>query len=89
MSGPKYSRAVIETRRLQKIMEDLAISIENSKRAQLMSQIKAELKKITESANRFRSTFDNKYFELGDKYLPGDPNLVLLREYYDNDIDLP
>lgn len=89
MSGPKYSRAVIETRRLQKIMEDLAISIENSKRAQLMSQIKAELKKITESANRFKTTFDNKYFELGDKYLPGDPDLVLLREYYESIISVP
>ena len=89
MSGPKYSRAVIETQRLKRIMEELAVAIENNKRSQLINQIKFELKRISENAARFKSTFDGKYFEYGEKYLSGDSDLLLLKEYYESIIAVP
>ncbi len=80
MSGPKYSTAEIEARRLQRLMKELEENIERSKVELLTKQIQSELRALERTQAQFRaSSAWRESLSLADQYIPDSPDVLTLK----------
>lgn len=80
MSGPKYSTAVINTRKLQELINELDNRIEENKCIQLRTEANKQADKVMYLAKRFLATYSKNIITMGSDFISDDPDFLLLQE---------
>ena len=84
MSGPKYSRAVIETARMLILIQQIDSQIEESKCQELNKQIEKELSKFKRLQSRLNSLDLESLFNECSSVIPGNPIFTDMKTVFED-----